>query len=60
MSALICIHDKMFTWSSTKQINCKPEQLEEFWKDETELRKVRTISFNIIYPGLKKPVRKLW
>lgn len=47
-------HDKMFTWSSTNKSIVNLEQLEEFWKDEEQLRKVHMVSFTYALYGFKK------
>jgi predicted nuclease of restriction endonuclease-like (RecB) superfamily len=47
-------HDKMFTWSSTNKSIVNLEQLEEFWKDEEQLRKVHVVSFTYALYGFKK------
>lgn len=47
-------HDKMFTWSSTNKSIVNLEQLEEFWNNEEELRKVHMVSFTYTLHGFKK------
>lgn len=47
-------HDKMFTWSSTNKSIVNLEQLEEFWNNEEELRKVHMVSFTYALYGFKK------
>lgn len=47
-------HDKMFTWSSPNKSLVNLEQVEEFWKNEEELRKVHTVSFTYALHGFKK------
>ncbi|HEY4147539.1 MAG TPA: PDDEXK nuclease domain-containing protein [Chitinophagaceae bacterium] len=47
-------HDKMFTWSSNNKSIVNLEQLEGFWKNEEELRKVHAITFTYALNGFKK------
>ncbi|MFM9909026.1 MAG: YhcG family protein [Chitinophagaceae bacterium] len=47
-------HDKMFTWSSSNKSIVNLEQLEEFWKDEEQLRKAYMVSFTCALDGFKK------
>ena len=47
-------HDKMFTWNSPNKSIVNFEQLEEFWKNEEQLRNVHLVSFTYALDGFKK------
>ncbi len=47
-------HSKMFTWSSNNKSFSNLRELEEFWKQEVELRNVHKIPFSYNLYGFRK------
>jgi hypothetical protein len=47
-------HDKMFVWSSANKSIVNMQQLEDFWKDENQLKTLHILSFSYNLYGFKK------